>query len=245
MGLREEFEKSGVWLFRWRSYLPLVMIGVFSLALKRFHYPGHNHPLDQLWEIISLAVSCIGLGIRIYTVGTVPKGTSGRNIKAQQADSFNTNGMYSIVRHPLYLGNFLIWFGIVLSIRSWWLLFTSGLIFWLYYERIMFAEEEYLRRKFGEAFLKWSEKTPAFFPRFKNWRPPGRPFSLAAGLGSEYSGFFAMIACFTTLDIVEELYVSGRFRVETFWLYLFIFSLISYLVLRFLKKKTKFLNKAD
>lgn len=244
MGLREEFERSGVWLFRWRSYLPLVMIGFFLLALRHFDYPGHNHLLDQWWEAFCLGISCVGIGIRIYTVGMVPKGTSGRNIKAQQADSFNTTGIYSVVRHPLYLGNFLIWLGIVLSIRSGWLLLTSLLIFWLYYERIMFAEEEYLRIKFGEAYLEWAEKTPAFFPRFKNWKPPGRPFRLRAGLGSEYSGFFAMIASYTVLDAVKELFVSGRFRADLLWSVLFFFSLFSYLVLRFLKKKTKILDKA-
>ena len=34
------------------------------------------------------------------------KNTSGRNTHDQVADSLNTSGIYSIVRHPLYVGNF-------------------------------------------------------------------------------------------------------------------------------------------
>jgi len=29
MALREELEKNGNYLFRWRSYFPLVMVGLF------------------------------------------------------------------------------------------------------------------------------------------------------------------------------------------------------------------------
>ena len=50
--------------------------------------------------------------IRIYTVGTTPAGTSGRNRDKQIAEKLNKTGVYSIIRHPLYLGNLLIWLGV-------------------------------------------------------------------------------------------------------------------------------------
>lgn len=120
MALQEEFENSGVWLFRWRSYLPLALIG-----------------------------------IRIFTIGHTSKRTSGRNTKRQIADTLNTTGIYSVVRHPLYLGNFFMFLGVMLFAHLWWLLLIYILVFWLYYERIMFAEEAFLRKNFGdEYFLK-------------------------------------------------------------------------------------------
>ncbi|NLL27934.1 MAG: DUF1295 domain-containing protein [Bacteroidales bacterium] len=46
----------------------------------------------------------------------IPKGISGKNTEKQIADFLNTKGMYSIVRHPLYLGDFLMWLGLFIYI---------------------------------------------------------------------------------------------------------------------------------
>ncbi len=103
------------------------------------------------------------------TVGFTPKNTSGRNTSAGQiADELNATGIYSLVRHPLYLGNFFMWLGPVLFLRSFVVIVFFVLIYWLYYERIMFAEEQFLRRKFGETYDKWSEKVRSLIPSFKD-----------------------------------------------------------------------------
>ena len=63
-------------------------------------------------------------------VGFTPRGTSGRNTKeGQVAESLNTLGMYSMCRHPLYLGNLLMWLGIVMYMGHLWfaVAFLSGL----------------------------------------------------------------------------------------------------------------------
>lgn len=242
MALREEFENQGNWLFRWRSYLPLLLIGVILIGLRHFEYPGQSHRLDQLWEIACIAISLLGLGIRAFTIGHAPKNTSGRNTSKQVAETLNVTGIYSLVRHPLYVGNFFCWLGISLFVRIWWINLITIFIFWLYYERIMFAEEEFLRKKFGEQYEQWAKKTPAFFPRFSNWIPPDLPFSLKNVFKREYSGFFAIIASFTFLEIIGDIFAEGRLEIDLMWTILFFLGLIVYVVLRFLKKKTKFLH---
>ena len=96
MTLQEQFENSGQWLFRWRSYLPLAGIAMVLLALPEYEYPGHSETLDHIWEVICLCVSFFGLAIRIYTIGHTPKNTSGRNTKRQVADALNTTGVRSV-----------------------------------------------------------------------------------------------------------------------------------------------------
>ena len=89
MPLHEEFERSGAWLFRWRSYVPMLLIVVILLALPGFTYPVGNHGLDQVWDFACLAVAFFGLAIRVYTVGHVPDRTSGRNTRQQVASELN------------------------------------------------------------------------------------------------------------------------------------------------------------
>ena len=112
-----------------------------------------------------LATCCfVGFLVRFYTIATSAKDTSGRNTKQQVANSLNTKGIYSIIRHPLYFGNFLIWLGIAISTLNFYFVIFMSLIFWIYYERIMLVEEKFLASKFKNDFSTWSAKVPAFFP---------------------------------------------------------------------------------
>lgn len=178
----------------------------------------------------------------MLTLGYVPSGTSGRNTRGQVASVLNTAGMYSIVRHPLYLGNFFIWLGISLFARLWWFSLIIILIFWIYYERIMFAEEEFLQQEFGEYFLEWASKTPAFFPKYKNWVKPELPFSFKNAVKREYSAFFAIITTFTILELIAEIFLNGRLVLEPMWIIIFSISFIIYLTLRIMKKYTTLLE---
>jgi len=244
VALREEYERSGNWLFRWRSYLPLFLVILLFAGLKYFHYPRGSHHWDRLWEMLCMGISFFGLAIRVISVGYSPPGTSGRNTTSgQAAASLNTTGMYSIVRHPLYAGNFFIILGLALFMHEWWITTATVIIFLLYYERIMFAEEEFLRRKFGQAFVEWAAVTPAYVPSFKNWKRPAEKFSWRKVLRREYSAFFGIIASYTALELVTDWKVEGKPEFDRLWFWLFIVGLSVYVLLKWLKKKTRLLQQ--
>lgn len=242
MALREELTKQGQWLFRWRSYLPLAMIAIILLGMSHFEYPGHSERYEDIWEIICLFISFSGIGLRFFTVGYTPEGTSGTNTKKQIADTLNTKGMYSIVRHPLYLGNFIIWSGLSLFLYFWWFSLIVMLIFWLYYERIAFAEEAFLCERFGTSYSDWADSTPAFIPNICKWRPPDLKFSFKKAIKNEYKSVFAVIAFFTFLELIGDIFVARRLEMDGMWLSLFVSSATMYVIVRFLKKKTKILE---
>jgi len=244
MALRESFERSGNWLFRRRSYLPLLLFLIVVPCMRGFTYPGGREELDQLWELFCLAVSLAGLIIRSYAVGTTPSGTSGRNTHGQVASQLNSTGLYSVVRHPLYLGNYFMWLGVALFPRIWWLAVIVSLLFWLYYERIMFAEEEFLRRQFGAPFEEWAARTPAFIPNFRYWQPPALSFSWKTVLRREYSGFYGVIASFTFLEFVSDFVESGHIEFDPMWCIIFGVSSLIYLTLLMLKRRTRLLSLA-
>ncbi len=244
MALREDMEKQGNWLFRWRSYLPLLGIPVFIIALRQSGVLESKFGDDfgDFWESFAVIVSFLGLVIRGITAGYAPRGTSGRNTKYQVADMLNTTGMYSISRNPLYLGNFIIVLGITLYIQVWWLALLVWFGFWLYYERIIFTEEEFLRSKFKEEFLEWAKKTPIVLPRFRNWKNPGLKFSFKTVLRREFSTFFSIVVTFFFLEIASNFLTQKRLGVHSSWVIFFCVGLGIYLVFFILKKKTKLLN---
>lgn len=244
MALVHEFERSGNWLFKRRSWLPvfLVVAAVFVM------YIGNRQALlfDMRDELIFLAVSIFGEIIRIFTVGFAPRNTSGRNTAAGQiADELNVTGIYSIVRHPLYVGNFFMWFGPVLFIRSIWFTIVFILIYWLYYERIMFAEEQFLRRKFGEAYDKWSEKVGSFIPYSINYIPAKLGFSVRNVLKREYNSFVNIFVIFILLDLARNYFLSGKFYLTEMWIYLGIPAGVIWLIVRSIHKYTRWLEVQD
>jgi len=195
MALQEEMEKQGNFLFKYRSWLPLLILLVGSLVYLSAVHQGkidYNSDLTRAYQLAALAVCLLGLLIRIYSVGHTPKNTSGRNTKGQLAEELNSTGIYSLVRHPLYVGNFFMWLGIGVLTQNTWFVVAFIFIYWVYYERIMFAEEQFLRKKFGDSYLEWAENTPAFIPNFKNFRRPALSFSWKKVLKKEKNGVFAV-----------------------------------------------------
>lgn len=242
MALIEDYERTGRWLFSWRSYLPLLMTLLVVAALIT---PGSDMVGQQyrtLWSIVCACVAFFGSIIRLTAVGYVPEGTSERTTGEPRASSLNTSGIYSAVRHPLYLGNFFNWLGVSMLAGSWWLSLLFALLYWVYYERIMFAEEGFLRQKFGNAFEEWAARTPAFVPSFKNWQPTDARFSLKKVLRSEYSGWFAVVGILTVLETVRLFITHRKLSIELGWLAFFLIGLTLYVTVLVIKKTTHLLR---
>ena len=247
MALKEDYIKIGQMLFRFRSYIPLILVPVYIIAIYS-HFIEIPPLADQLyWSFVCFVISILGILVRVLTIGYVPPNTSGRNVKNQLADCVNTTGIYSIVRHPLYLGNLLIWLGVSLRPGSITLSICTIIFFWVYYEKIMFTEEEYLRAKFGSSYEDWANKTPAVIPSFRLWIGSSHTFSLRKILRKECDGFYALIVVFFFLDILLD-YSQNRNdniidMVSSSWLITICISSLLYIILKVIKKKTGLLKR--
>lgn len=240
MALVHEFETTGNWLFKRRGWLPLLVF-LPSIFVMWLNDPTRNI-FNAGLEMVFLGVSLAGLVIRALTIGRTPRGTSGRNIKGQIAEELNTTGIYSTVRHPLYLGNFFMFLGPVLFIRSTWFTLVFSLAYWLYYERIMFAEEQFLRKKFGEIYDDWSSKVPSFIPSFRNYIPSRLPFSFRNVLKREYHGFVNVFFTFALLDFARNSIIYRSYTLTPLWMWLLVGGLVTWFIIRVLRKKTRWLN---
>jgi len=245
MTIREHFESTGNWLFRRRGSLPVIALSPFLLvALQQAEYFERvwGDDFQTVWEITCITISCLGLAIRCITLGWIHEGTSGRNTKEQLADQLNTDGMYSVMRHPLSAGNFLIILGFALFVQVGWFVMITVLLFGIFYERIVFAEEEFLLRKFGNAYVRWAKAIPAFIPGFRAWQKPDREFSFRRVLKREYSTFLGIIAGFIILKILANFLGEQEIEFKPLWLLPLLIGGGVYLLLRYLRKKTDFLQ---
>jgi protein-S-isoprenylcysteine O-methyltransferase Ste14 len=243
MAFIHSFESEGNWLFKRRGTLPVIL---FVLALPAIFFTDYSNLGTRfilLMNICAIAACILGFLIRAYTIGTTPKGTSGRNTEEQVAEQLNSTGIYSIVRHPLYLGNYLMWIGIVLFTKNISFVIIVSLLFWIYYERIMFAEERFLERKFGQRYLDWSLKAPAFIPKFFQFKRSNIPFSLKSVLRREYSGILATVIGFAYIQLMENVFRYNQWRIGKKMLTALIAVVILTLVLRSMKHYTKILDE--
>lgn len=243
MSLLQSMERQGNFLFKYRGQFPIIL---FALAIPFLYSTDYSKIADDTQDCLlltAITISIAGFLIRFYTIGTTPRGTSGRNTKEQIADVLNSTGMYSIVRHPLYLGNYLIWIGIAGASFNVYFIIILSLIFWVYYERIIFAEEQFLESKFGNDYVNWSSRLPAFFPSIRDFKKSKTSFSILTILRREYASVLAAVIGFTFIELIKHHAENNNWYISTLNLRILIAALMLVLILKSLRKFTTLLSE--
>ena len=113
-------------------------------------------------EIVGL--SFIGMGIAVFNWSVLARGRYAVSWQMPEDHVLVTSGPYRYVRHPSYLGYFLMAIGLLMVRLS-----LPSLIPLLVIPGYMGAapvEEELLTRRFGEEYRRYMEKTGRYIPRF-------------------------------------------------------------------------------
>ena len=244
MTLVNSRQNIGDFLFKYRGQFPVFL---FLLCIPFIYYSNnvYTDSIILIWNLFSFLFLFTGLLIRFYTVGTTPKGTSGRNRDRQIADTLNTTGIYSILRNPLYLGNYFIWIGIaVFTYNIYFIVFTSC-FFWIFYKFIIFSEEQFLSKKFGSIYLMWYEKTPSFIPKFNQYKKSDIRFSFKTILRREYPGFLSISIGLAYVDFVRLSIEYNNIKISFNVLMFFLITLIISIILKFMKKHTGILKEEN
>ncbi len=96
---------------------------------------------------------------RIYAAGVIYKNRK-----------LASTGAYSLVRHPLYLGNFLILVGFTIAGGNWIVMAVVAFFFLFYYPTAIRYEDQKLEGIFGDEWRAWSKNIPGMFPTSLNWQ---------------------------------------------------------------------------
>ena len=174
----------GQFFFKYRSYTPLP----FLVVLFLFGRP------TLLTLVIGFLIAASGEMMRIWAVSYA--GSETRTTKLG-ASVLVTQGPYAYVRNPLYLGNFMIYFGVSIMANSLFpFLQIIGLIyFYLQYHFIIREEEAFLRSKFKDKYDEYAASVSRFIPKpapLDTGKQSKLKFDLKAGYRSEKRTFQAM-----------------------------------------------------
>jgi protein-S-isoprenylcysteine O-methyltransferase Ste14 len=106
---------------------------------------------------IGLAIAVAGQVFRVYAAGFI--------FKNKQLAS---TGPYALVRHPLYLGNFLILIGFTIAAANLYVAIGVVLFFLIWYPAAIAYEDSKLENIFEDEWREWSKNIRAIIPgRFR------------------------------------------------------------------------------
>ncbi|MEE8335467.1 MAG: isoprenylcysteine carboxylmethyltransferase family protein [Candidatus Neomarinimicrobiota bacterium] len=157
--------------FKYRSFTPI------PLAVMIIYFAQRPNP----YWLYGLFLVVVGESIRIWAVSYAGGETRTRTVGAPALCSA---GPFARVRNPLYVGNMMMYTGIVLIAGSpslWSMLLITLIFFYIQYSLIVSLEEETLLALFGDTYETYRENTPAIIPRFKAW--PNDDIRLPMSLG--------------------------------------------------------------
>ena len=146
-------------IFKNRSFTPI------PIALIVIHFSSPAAPYFH----IGLFLVLIGEVIRFHAVRYAGGATRTTTVGAP---SLCTAGPYARTRNPLYLGNIVIYIGMVFvsgGLWMWYLLPLTITFFILQYALIISLEEETLTLKFSSAYKIYSDNVPRLIPRLNSW----------------------------------------------------------------------------
>ena len=134
-----------------RHWLPLLLYPAAILALL-IARPFNIIPDSFFFTLLCAIISLTGVAIRAMTVGYLPRKTEDEVTSGVKSTELITQGMYSIVRHPIALGNLLAWYGIILYVGVSWFIIGAILLYTLFTYQILLCEEEELAKRFGDRY---------------------------------------------------------------------------------------------
>lgn len=143
------------WLYRFRGEI----LGAFALVLWMF--PSSS-------KRISLSAVCLALlGVFLRLEARRVIGEHSRGLE-KSAPELVTFGIYSKLRHPLYLSNLCFCFAFILFHLGFCAAaFCLALPVALFVFSLAKSEDVFLSGKFGQEFFEWKRNTPMFFPNGK------------------------------------------------------------------------------
>ena len=138
---------------RWRVKAGQIGMAVGAAYLLILRVPPRDLLDGSALSLLGLGLVLGGTLVRLAAMGTLKKN-----------EQLATTGVYSLCRHPLYLGSLFMASGF--SILFWSVVAASivAAYFTVFYTVAILREDRFLQQKFGAAFDEFRRTTPALLP---------------------------------------------------------------------------------
>ncbi|OGV62553.1 MAG: hypothetical protein A2498_15710 [Lentisphaerae bacterium RIFOXYC12_FULL_60_16] len=106
------------------------------------------------------------IGVILVAIGTLGRLWCSLYIAGRKTTELVTVGPYSVSRHPLYFFSFVGALGVGLATETVTIPILFLIFGLLYYPSILRIEESLLIGQYGDAYLRYKQRTPGFLPRW-------------------------------------------------------------------------------
>jgi protein-S-isoprenylcysteine O-methyltransferase Ste14 len=191
------------WWVRSRAWISILLLAPFALATLLSCPPV---PRDSLAYLLleSAGWTCFLAGVTVRWWATL-------YIGGRKTMNVVSEGPYSLLRNPLYVGTFLIVLAIAFYLPS--LTFAVGLaVACVFYLSVtVSAEEARLRQAFGDQYAGYCQDVPRFFPRVRKPDTPPVIEVVVEGLRAES----VRAARYVWVPLIAE--TIAHLRLESWW----------------------------
>lgn len=160
------------------------------------------HPTD-LTNVWGLGPILAGLALRTWALGHLRRNTK-----------LCTSGPYAYVRHPLYLGSFIILMGYCIMANNLYLVAAAAIVTAGIYALTVRIEEQSLAAAFPEQYEAYRQAVPALFPRFTPYAASGRKFSWHLARNNQVVLMWVTVLLVAMLFEVKEDILEYLFGIE-------------------------------
>jgi protein-S-isoprenylcysteine O-methyltransferase len=125
-----------------------------------------RYPHSVQWDLTSslaFGVAVLGLALRTWAVLTLGNLFT-MHIDIQKDHFIVTNGPFRIVRHPSYLGAFIMYVATIVFLHAWFSVIIAMLVLPLVFLRRIHYEEELLKGGFGREYEAYRRRVKRFLP---------------------------------------------------------------------------------
>jgi protein-S-isoprenylcysteine O-methyltransferase Ste14 len=202
----------GNFFFKYRNSLFIFLYALLlvpSPELITEEVFGAGYWKIALW--LGLFITTLGVVIRGITIGLTFIERGGNKELRIHADALITRGLFTHCRNPLYVGNNLMLLGLGILSNSLIYVLIVVPVFLFIYQCIIYAEEDFLTKKFGQSYLDYCSKVNRWLPNLK-------------GIGKTFSSMkFNWAKCMLTENNTQIFWATGVFLTFIFK-YSFIFG---------------------
>jgi protein-S-isoprenylcysteine O-methyltransferase Ste14 len=151
--------------FSWISVTIVVSIAL-SVQFTRLEWFVVDAAWRSLFEVVGLSLYTIGIGLRY--AGSIALGAQfTRNVSVSVDQPLVSHSVYRYMRHPLYLGLFLLLVAVPVYLGNGLMMVVAGTWMYLILRHRIQLEEATMEKVLGERYLEWKTTRGKFFPAWR------------------------------------------------------------------------------